>query len=81
MKGCVILWTRRVKILADVICERFPVEDGLCGLGVVHAVDSGSRGEHALSRHLRAAREVEHLVDAVQVGGVDVEQGPFPGRK
>ena len=44
----------------------------------MHAVDSGSRGEHALPRHLRAAREVEHLVDAVQVG---VEQGPFPGRK
>ena len=44
----------------------------------MHAVDSGSRGEHALSRHLRAAREVEHLVvDAVQVG---VEQGPLPGR-
>ena len=59
----------------------FPVEDGLCGLGVVHAVDSGSRGEHALSRHLRAARKVEHLVDAVQVGGIDVEQGSFPGRK
>ena len=43
----------------------------------MHAVDAGARRQHALSRHFRAGGELEHLIDAVQVGGVDVEQGPF----
>lgn len=59
-----------------VILSTEAVEHGLCGLGVVHAVDAGARRQHALSRHFRAGGELEHLIDAVQVGGVDVEQRP-----